>query len=103
MRSAHRQVQLSRLGKQIPVLSKANSLSKIMKLCVLPVCLLPRLSPGRVGLGIEDCSGKIRLASRRCTTVLVAPLAVKKYKLPFFRPLCPAFSFADVDTHANGF
>ena len=44
-------------------------------------------------------SGKIRVASRWCTTVPVAPLAAGKKELPLFRPLCPAFSFADVDTY----
>ena len=29
----------------------------------------------------------------------LCPLAVGKNKLPLFRPLCPAFSFADVDTY----
>ena len=47
--------------------------------------------------------GKIRVASRRCTAVPVAPpVGDTKYGLllfTFFRPLCPAFSFADVNTY----
>ena len=43
MRSAQRQVELTRLGNQFPMLGKSNSLCKIVKmLCVLP----QRLSPG---------------------------------------------------------
>ena len=38
MRSAQRQVELRRLGNQLPVLDKANSLCKIVNLYVLPVC-----------------------------------------------------------------
>ena len=39
MRSAQRQVELRRLGNQLPVLGKASSLCKILKLCVFwPVC-----------------------------------------------------------------
>ena len=49
-------------------------------------------------------SGKIRAASRLSTTVPVAlPGDGKKYELQLFtlfRPLCPAVSFADVDTYA---
>ena len=37
VRSAQRQVELRRLGNQLPVLNKVNSLCKIVKLCVLPV------------------------------------------------------------------
>ena len=51
MRSAQRQVELRRLGDQLPVLGKANSLCKIV--CVLPVFELLRLSPSRVGPGIK--------------------------------------------------
>ena len=45
MRSAQRQVELRRLGNQLQVLGKANSLCKVVKCCVF--CL--RLSSGRVG------------------------------------------------------
>ena len=47
-------------------------------------------------------SGKIRVASRQCSTVPVAAPGGggKKYELPLFSPLCPAFSFTDVDTYA---
>ena len=43
MRSAQRQVELRRLGKRLPVLGKANSLCKIVNLCVL-ACLF-RVGP----------------------------------------------------------
>ena len=42
-------------------------------------------------------SGKIRVASRRCTAVPVAPLVVKKVLTTAFY----AFSSADVDTYAE--
>ena len=45
MRSAQRQVKLRRLGNQIPVLGKANSLRKIVKLCVFCLFVKLRLSP----------------------------------------------------------
>ena len=49
MRFVQRHVELRRLGNQLPVLGKANSLCKIVKmLCDLPL----RHSPGRVGPGI---------------------------------------------------
>ena len=49
MRSVQRQVELRQLDNQLPVLGKANSLCKIVKiLCVLQL----RLSPGRVGSGV---------------------------------------------------
>ena len=53
MRSAQRQVELRRLGHQLPVLSKPNPLCKIVELCVFCLFAKLRLSPGRVGLGIE--------------------------------------------------
>ena len=53
MRSAQRQVELRRLGNLLPVLSKANSLCKIVELCVYCLFAKLRFSPGRVGLGIE--------------------------------------------------
>ena len=49
MRSVQRQVELRRLGNQLPVHGKANSLCKIVKM--LRVLSL-RLSLGRVGLGV---------------------------------------------------
>ena len=87
MRSAQRQVELRRLDNQLPVLGKANSLRKIVKmLCVLP---LPHI-PGRVGPRMDKdipsyrSSDKIRLASRRCTTVPLRPLVVEKILTPTF-------------------
>ena len=55
MRSAQRQVELRRLGNQLPVLGKANSLCKIVKLCVFCMCVKLRLSPvwAAVGPGIK--------------------------------------------------
>ena len=66
MRSAQPQVEIRRLGNQLPVLGKANSLSNIKKLCVFCLLVKLRLSPGRVGPGIRGyrSSGKIRVASR---------------------------------------
>ena len=49
VRSAQRQVELRRLGNQVPVLGKANSLCRIVKVGVF--CLF--VSPGRVGPGIK--------------------------------------------------
>ena len=76
MRSFQRQVELRRLGNQLPVLGKANSHCKVVKmLCVWPL----RLSLDRVGLGITISrvivarAKFISLASRRCTTVQTAP------------------------------
>ena len=48
IRSAQLQVELRRLGNQLPVLGKANSLCHIVKMCVF--CML-RLSSGRLGPG----------------------------------------------------
>ena len=47
MRSFQRQVEFRRLGNQLPVLGKANSLCKIVKCCVFS------LSPHRVGPGVK--------------------------------------------------
>ena len=56
MRSAQRQVELRRLCNQLTVLCKANSLCKIVKVCVL--CLfLP--SPGHVWPGIKGALYRI--------------------------------------------
>ena len=104
MRSVQRSVELRRLGNQLPVLGNANSLWKIVKLCVFCLFVTLRLSPGQIMGRDKDIpgyrsSGKIRVASRRCTSC--APGGEKNYWLPLFtlfRPLCPAFSFADVDT-----
>ena len=112
MRSAQRQMELRRLGNQFPRLGKANSLCEAgnislqsgttsKMLCVLPVCFKLRLSPGRVHRAWDKdisgyrSSGKIRVASRRCTTVPVMPLAVKNdtnsrsfvCSVPLFRSL----------------
>ena len=78
MRSAQRQVELRRLGNQLPVLVKADSLCKIVTFCVFCLFVKLRLSPGRVGPRDKDIpgyrnSGKIRVASRRCTKIQVVP------------------------------
>ena len=60
MRSFQRQMELRRLGNQLPVLGKANSLCKIVKmLCVWSL----RISRDNDIPGNRS-SGKIRLASR---------------------------------------
>ena len=76
--SAQRKVELRRLGKQLPVLGKANSLCKMVKLCVFCLFVKLRLSPGRVGTRDKGIRGylnsvKIRVASTRCTKILVVP------------------------------
>ena len=81
MRSMHfaqRKVELRRLGNQLPVLGKANSLCKIVKCCVFCLFVKLALSPGRIVPRDNDIpgyrsSGKIRVASRRCMKVPVAP------------------------------
>ena len=104
MRSARHQVELRRLGNQLPVLGNANSLWIIVKIGVFCLFVTLRLTrPGHTRC--HRSSGKIREASRRCTAAPVAPpggdfclLTTPLFTL--FRPLCPAFSFADVDTYA---
>ena len=86
MHSAHRQVELRRLGNQVPVLGKANSLCMFFKL---------RLGGGRVGPGIKISLvivGKICVASRQCTTVPLAPLVVAKILTPAFYDFSSALS-----------
>ena len=84
MRSAQRQVELRRLGNQLPVLGKANSLCKIVKFGVFCLFVKLRVSPGRLDKDIPGyrSSGKLHVASRRRTTVLVAPLVVGKILTP---------------------
>ena len=112
MRSAQRQVELSRLGNQLSVLGKAESRScKLVKCCVCLFVKL-RLSPGRVEPRDKDIpgysnSGKIHVASRRFTKVPVAPLAVGKNTnfrfLRFFVHSVPLFrSLMLTPMHANG-
>ena len=48
MGSVQRQVELRRLGSQVPVLGKANSFCKIVKWCVFCLFVKLRLSPGYV-------------------------------------------------------
>ena len=90
MRSVQRQVGLRRLGNQIPVIGKANSLCKSVNKCVF--CL--RLSQRRVRDRIPGyrSSSKIRVASRRCNTVPLAPSAVKKYTNSRFYAFSSALS-----------
>ena len=47
MSSVQRQVELRRLGNQLPVLGKANSLCKIVKLCVFCLFVRPKLRLSR--------------------------------------------------------
>ena len=93
MHSAQSKVELRRLGNQLPLLGKANLFCKIVKLCVFCLFVKLRLSLGRVGTRDKDIPdyrncGKIRVASRRCTEVPVAPPGGGK-KIP-----TPAFSSA---------
>ena len=107
VRSAQRQMELRRLGNQLPVLGKANSLCKIAKCCVFCRFVKLRLSPGPRMARDKDIpgyrsSGKIRVASRRCITVPEAPPGGRENILTqlvtLFRPLSPSFSVADVET-----
>ena len=78
MHSTQSKVELGRLGNQLPVLVKANLFCKIVKLFVFCLFVKLRLSLGRVGTRDKDIPdyrncGKIRVPSRRCTEVPVAP------------------------------
>ncbi len=53
VRSDRRQVELRRLGNQLSVVGKANSLCKIVKCCVCCLFVKLRLSPGCVRPGIK--------------------------------------------------
>ena len=53
MRSAQCQVELRRLGNQLPVLCKANSLCTIVKCCVFCLFAKLRLSSGGTGIKIS--------------------------------------------------
>ena len=101
MRSFQRQVELRRLGNQLPVLGKANSLFKLVKCCVF-ACLLMRLSsPHCVGPGIIISRAIVARAKsmyrtdlyRRCTPL--RPMAVGKHTksrfLRFFVRPVPLF------------
>ena len=69
------------------------NLIRSAKLCVCLFVKL-RLSLGHVGPGIPGyrSSGKIRVASRRCTTVPVAPPGSKKILTPAFYAFLSALS-----------
>ena len=78
MHSAQRKVGLRRLGNQLPVFGKANSLCKIVKFCVFRLFVQLRLNPGRIGPRDKDIpgyrnSGKIRVPSKQCIKVPVVP------------------------------
>ena len=64
VRSAQRQVELRRLGNQLPVPGEANLLCKIVKCCVFCQFVKQRLSPGRVDKDIPGhrSSDKIHVA-----------------------------------------
>ena len=51
MRSFQRQVELRRLGNQLPMLGKANSLFKLVNCCVFCLFVKLRLSPHCIGPG----------------------------------------------------
>ena len=72
-----RQMELRRLSNQLPVLGKTNSLCKIVK-CVFCLSGLRRARD-------KDSSFKIRVASRRCSTIVpVAPPGSGKILTPAF-------------------
>ena len=75
MRSAQRQVELRRLGNQLPVFGKANSLCKIVNFCVFwPVFFFRVRAELKIGpIPGYRSSGKICVASRRCNTIPVVP------------------------------
>ena len=113
MRSAQLQVELRRGGNQLTVLGKATSLCKIVKCCVFCLFVKLRLSPGREAPGVTNLvyresslekdipgyrsSGKIRVASLRCTTVPFAPPGVgentKSRFLRYFVRSVPVFRY----------
>ena len=102
--SAQCQVELGRLGNQLPVLDKANSLwENVQYVFCLFVTL--RLSLGRVGPGIKI--SRVIVVQAKSVQHLLGPLMGRKKKklllFTLFRPLCPAFSFADVDTYEECF
>ena len=90
MRSAQRQVELRRLGNQLPLLGKANSLCTIVKCCVFGL-FVPRRARVKDIPGYRR-SGKIGVASRRCTTLPVAPLVAEKIRTPAFHAFSSALS-----------
>ena len=95
MHSAQRKVEFRRLGNQLPVLGKANSLCRIVKCCVFCMFVKLQLSPWRVGLRDKDIpgyrnSGKILVASRRCTSC--APWRREKILTPAFYSFSSALS-----------
>ena len=83
---------------ELPLLGKANLFCKIVKLCVFCLFVKLRLSLGRVGTRDKDIPdyrncGKIRVASRRCTEVPVAPPGGgKKIPTPAFYAFSSALS-----------
>ena len=97
MHSAQHKMELRRLGNQLPVLGKANSLCKIVKFCLCWLFVKLRLSPSGVGPRDKDIpgyrnSGKIHVASRLCTKVPGVPLAVGKTPTPAFYAFSSALS-----------
>ena len=106
MRSVQRQVELRRLGNQLSVLGKVNSLIKMVKCCVLCRCDLSGQRRARDNdIPGYRSSDKIRLPSRRCTIVPVAPIGGVKSTnsrfLRFFVRSVTVFLFAGVDTYAS--
>ena len=102
MRSFQRQVELRRLGNQLPMLGKANSHCKIVKCCVFCLFIKLRLSPGCVDLGIKISRVTVQVARAksvyRVDNVLLyqlRPLAVggntNSRSLRFFGRSVPLF------------
>ena len=107
-RSAQRHVVLRRLANQRPVYSIGIIDSETVYFLIqdhhLIVSCRPYLFVKCGVLCLFVTCVLVLVASRRCTTVQVAPPAIGKilttaFFLTLFRLLCRAFSFADVDTH----
>ena len=105
MRSGQRQVELRRLDNQLRVFGKANSLCEFGNIIVTNRDINDSET---VYFLIQDhyFDRAMYLSVKYFVFCLlqyqVRPLMVEKYQLPLFtlfRLLCPAFSFADVDTY----
>ena len=95
MRSFQRQVELRRLGNQLPVLGKANSLFKLVKCCVF--CLFVRLwlSPHCVGPWMKISRVIVARAKSMYRTDLYSvapPGGGKKILTPAFQAFSSAMS-----------
>ena len=87
MRSFQRQVELRRLGNQLPVLGKANSLFKFVKCCAFFLFVKLRVSPHCVGLVIKISGVIVARAKSMYRTDLLAMYSVAPHSVPLFRSL----------------